>query len=124
MAGERQAAQTFRDLVVWRKAHECVLGVYALTANFPRHETYGLASQMRRAAVSIPANIAEGFRRRGRADKGRFLNIAQASLEETQYYLILAQDLQYGDTAELACRLNEVSRLLGTYARTILNSTS
>jgi four helix bundle protein len=123
MVSERRAAQTFRDLLAWRKAHEFVLQVYALTAGFPRQETYGLASQMRRAAVSIPANIAEGFRRRGRADKARFLNIAQASLEESHYYLILAQELQYGDTAELSGRLNEVSRLLGTYTRTILNST-
>ena len=75
----RRAARNFRELLAWQKAHGFVLAVYALTANFPRHETYGLASQMCRAAVSIPANIAEGFRRRGRGDKGRFLNIAQAS---------------------------------------------
>jgi four helix bundle protein len=78
-----------------------VLSVYAITSNFPRVETYGLTAQMRRAAVSIPANIAEGFRRRGRADKARFMNLAQGSLEECRYYLILAQDLGYGDTAAL-----------------------
>ena len=122
MTAGRRAATTFRDLVAWQKAHEFVLRVYALTANFPQRETYGLTSQMRRAAVSIPANIAEGFRRRGRADKARFLNIAQASLEESHYYLILAQDLQYGNTSELAAALDEVGRLLSTYARTILNS--
>jgi four helix bundle protein len=121
MPAERQAARTFRDLLAWQKAHEFVLGVYALTACFPRQETYGLTSQMRRAAVSIAANIAEGFRRRG-ADKARFLNIAHASLEESHYCLILAQDLRYGETANLDGTLDEVSRLLGSYTRTILNS--
>jgi len=86
-------AQSFRDLLVWRKAHEFVLAVYAFTARFPKQETYGLAVQMRRAAVSIPANIAEGFRRRGRQDKARFMNLAEGSLEECRYYLILARDL-------------------------------
>lgn len=124
MSVSRHAARSFRDLLAWQKAHQFVLGVYALTANFPRHETYGLASQMRRAAVSIPANIAEGFRRRGKADKGRFLNIAQASLDESHYYLILAQDLHYGETAQLGATLDEVGRLLTNYAVAILNSVS
>ena len=79
------AARSFRDLLVWRTAHEFVLAVYAFTATFPRNETYGLAAQMRRAAVSIPANSAEGFRRRGRADKARFMNLAEGSLEECRY---------------------------------------
>ncbi len=116
------AARSFRDLVVWRKAHEFVLAIYALTASFPKHETYGLRAQMRRAAVSIPANIAEGFRRRGRADKARFMNVAEASLEECSYYLILAQDLEYGDTTSLASSLNEVSRMLRAYTGAILTS--
>ena len=73
----RVPARSFRDLLVWRKAHEFVLAVYAFTAIFPKQETYGLAAQMRRAAVSIPANIAEGFRRRGRVDKARFMNLAE-----------------------------------------------
>ena len=77
-------AQSFRDLVVWRKAHQFVLNVYSFTAEFPKKETYGLTAQMRRSAVSIPANIAEGFRRRGIADKARFMNVAEASLDETQ----------------------------------------
>jgi len=68
---------------VWRKAHELVLAVYSFTAAFPKEETYGLALQMRRAAVSVPANIAEGFRRRGKADKARYMNMAEASLEES-----------------------------------------
>ncbi len=76
MQTKRPKAKTFRDLLVWRKAHEFVLGVYRFTATFPKTETYGLALQMRRAAVSIPANIAEGFARRSDADKVRFFNIA------------------------------------------------
>ena len=120
----RAAAQSFRDLLVWRKAHEFVLAVYAFTAGFPRQETYGLVAQMRRAAVSIPANIAEGFRRRGKVDKARFMNLAEGSLEECRYYLILAQDLGYGDTAKLAGSLEEVSRMLSAYAAAILTSGS
>ena len=82
-------AQTFQDLLVWQKAHNFVLGIYALTTGLPKPETYGLSLQMRRAAVSIPANIAEGFRRRGKADKARFMNIAEGSVEECRYFLIL-----------------------------------
>ena len=78
------AARTFQDLVVWRKAHELVLAVYSFTATFPKEETYGLKLQMRRAAVSIPANIAEGFRRGGKADKARYMNMAEGSLEESR----------------------------------------
>jgi len=103
-------ARTFQDLLVWQKAHRFVLEVYAFTAAFPKQETYGLALQMRRAAVSIPANIAEGFRRRGKADKARFMNLAEGSVEECRYYLVLAKDLGYGDTETLAISLVEVSR--------------
>lgn len=117
-------ARTFQDLLVWQKAHRFVLAVYALTAAFPKQETYGLCQQMRRAAVSIPANIAEGFRRRGKADKARFMNMAEGSLEECRYYLILAKDLGYADTQGLAASLEEVSRLLGAYAAAILSSGS
>ena len=121
---ERAAARSFRDLIVWRKAHEFVLSVYTFSAGFPKHEIYGLASQMRRAAVSIPANIAEGFRRRGGPDKARFMNVAEGSLEECRYYLILAQDLRYGDTSDLATRAEEVSRLLTAYTAAILTPDS
>jgi four helix bundle protein len=79
---------------------------------------------MRRAAVSIPANIAEGFRRRGKADKARYMNMAEASLEESRYYLILAHDLGYGDTSNLTSSLAEVSRLLNAYASAIRASDS
>jgi four helix bundle protein len=120
--GMRTPARTFEDLVVWRKAHQFVLLVYRLSQGFPKAETYGLSSQFRRAAVSVPANIAEGFRKRGRADKARFLNIAEGSLEECRYYLILAKDLGYGDVADLRRLLEEVSKLLGAYSAAILTS--
>ena len=92
---------------MWRKAHEFVLAVYSFTAAFPKQETYGLAQQMRRAAVSVPANIAEGFRRRGKADKVRYMNMAESSLEESRYYLILVRDLGYGSTDKLTTLLEE-----------------
>lgn len=120
----RKPATTFEDLVVWQKAHRFVLSVYSLSRTFPKAETYGLSSQLRRAAVSIAANIAEGFRKRGKADKNRFFNIAQGSLEECRYYLILARDLEYCDVSEAKRLLEEVSRLLEAYAHSILNSDS
>jgi four helix bundle protein len=122
MPQPRPAASSFRDLRVWRKAHEFVLGVYPYSAAFPKHEVYGLAQQLRRAAVSVAANIAEGFRRRGKPDKARYMNIAEGSLEECRYYLILAQDLGYGDTTKLASTADEISRALGAYAAAILSS--
>jgi four helix bundle protein len=93
--------------------------VYRISKNFPREEIYGLTSQFRRAAVSIPANIAEGFKKRGDMDKARFMNIAQGSLEECRYYLILTDDLGYGDTHQLMQQLEEVSKLLTSYAAAI-----
>jgi four helix bundle protein len=82
---KRERARTFQDLVVWQKAHQFVLCVYEETESFPKKEMYGLTAQLRRAAVSVPANIAEGFRKRGKADKNRFMNMAQGSLEECRY---------------------------------------
>jgi four helix bundle protein len=124
MADRRPPAKSFQDLLVWRKAHDLVLAVYLLTAVFPRQETYGLSLQMRRAAVSIPANIAEGFRRRSKPEKARFLNIAEGSLEELRYFLILTADLGYSDTAQLTAAIEEVSRLLNAYTTAILTSSS
>ncbi len=121
---QRPAAQSFRDLVVWQKAHQFVLAVYRLTESFPDREKFGLSHQMRRAAVSIAANIAEGFGKRSPAEKARFLNIAEGSLEECRYYLILTQDLGYGQTEALTSTLEEASRLLNAYARALLASGS
>jgi len=116
----RAAAQTFEDLLVWQKAHRFAIAVYKLTGRFPTQEKFGLTAQLRRAAVSVPANIAEGFKKRGDPDKARFLNIAQGSLEEARYYLILARDLGYCDTRALMKLLVEVSKLLEACSRTLL----
>jgi four helix bundle protein len=112
-------AKTFKDLVVWQKAHRLVLAIYSLTGSFPKSEIYCLTNQMRRAAISIPANIAEGFKKRGISDKTRFLNVAQGSLEESRYYLILTQDLGYAATTDLEPLMEEVSKLLVAYATAI-----
>lgn len=119
---ERKPARTFEDLIVWQKAHLFVLETYKFSRTFPKDETYGLTSQLRRAAVSIPANIAEGFKKRGKRDKARFMNIAQGSLEECRYYLILAEELEYGKVENLMVLLEEVSRLLQSYFQSILDS--
>jgi four helix bundle protein len=121
---DRPPAKVFTDLVVWQKAHAFVLAAYRVTESFPKSELYGLTSQFRRAAVSIAANIAEGFKKRSPNDKARFLNIAQGSLEECQYYLILAKDLGFSDTTTLRPQLDEVAKLLEGYASAILNSNS
>jgi four helix bundle protein len=121
---DRQPAQKFQDLVVWQKSHLLTLRVYRLTAAFPKHELYGLTSQMRRAAVSVPANIAEGFKKRGRPDKARVMNIAQSSLEELRYYFILSRDLAYLAEGEQSNDVDEVARLLGAYTSALLGAGS
>ena len=118
----RVMARTFRDLDAWQRAHAFVLSVYKLTTEFPKCEIFGLVSQLRRAAVSIPANIAEGFGKRGAADKARFFNIAQGSLEESRYYLILAKDLNYCDPTPALDLLESASRLLCAYRTAILRN--
>ena len=117
-------AKTFKDLIVWQKAHKFVLEVYAQTEVFPKSELYGLTSQFRRAAISIAANIAEGFKKRGKKDKVRFMNISQGSLEECRYYIILSQDLGYVKNSELDLKIQEVSKLIDAYSKAILNSAS
>lgn len=114
-------AKSFEDVEIWRKSHVFVLEIYRLTENFPKHELFGLTSQLRRAAVSIPANFAEGFKKTGKPDKLRFYNIAQGSLEECRYYLILANDLNYGDTKELKLMVEEISKMLTSYMHKIRN---
>src|SRR5687768_11458465 len=108
-------SQTFREVVVWQKAHAFTLAVYRSTDAFPKHELYGLTSQLRRSAASVPSNFVEGFRKRTRPDKLRFYNIAQGSADECLYQLILAHDLGYVDTMSLQADLEEVSRLLQGY---------
>ncbi len=120
----RQPAKSFQDLIVWQKAHTFVLGVYQATQSFPKTETYGLVSQFRRAAVSVPANITEGFRKVSSADKARFLNIAEGSLEECRYYLILSHDLNYINKQNLWELSDEVGKLLNAYRSAILTPNS
>ena len=86
---------SFKDILAWRKSHELVLMVYELTKKFPRFEEFSLANQIRRAVVSIPSNIAEGFKRRTIKDSANFYNIAEGSLEEVKYQLLLSKDLEY-----------------------------
>ncbi len=103
----------FQQLEAWQEAHKLVLAVYRVTKSFPDDERFGLVSQMRRAAVSIPANIAEGFKRRGIQDKIRFYNISESSLEELKYYFILSKDLNYISSNETLMSQSEtVGRLL------------
>jgi four helix bundle protein len=110
-------AESFTDLIVWQKAHEFVLQLYRFTERFPRAEIFALTTQMRRAAVSVPANISEGFGKRTTAEKLRFLNIAEGSLEESKYYLILSRDLHYGEVEELQKLLQSAARLLSVTER-------
>ena len=112
--------QSFREVLAWQKAHEFVLMTYKVCASFPKYELFGLCSQFRRAAVSIAANMAEGYRRKGLNDKLHFLNISQGSLEECRYYILLAHDLNYIDedtTLTLNMSIEEASRLLNAYYR-------
>ena len=119
-----QPARSFRDLMVWQKAHQLVMAIYRLTKGFPADEKFGLTSQIRRASVSVAANIAEGFSKRGKPDKARFFNIAQGSLEEVHYYLILGNDLGYADCNQLSESYREVARLLNGYTRALLTPDS
>jgi four helix bundle protein len=100
-------------LEAWQEAHKLVLMVYQVTKGFPGDERFGLVSQMRRAAVSVPANIAEGFKRRGIRDKIHFYNISEGSLEELKYFFILSEDLGYVSSKDdLMSQSETVGRLL------------
>ena len=112
---EKVAAKSFEDVEIWKKSHQFVLGVYRLSDNFPKQEIYWLTSQLRRAAISIPANFAEGFRKTSKPDKLRFYGISLSSLEECRYYLRLAKDLDYANSDSLRKDLEEISRMLTAY---------
>ncbi|HEX7898736.1 MAG TPA: four helix bundle protein [Planctomycetota bacterium] len=107
------AIKSFMDLEVWRLAHETVLAIYPVARGFPDDERYALSQQMRRAATSIPANIAEGFGRRTEADRRQFYVVSRGSVEELRYYLILALDLRYlKDPAPLMERVDRIGAML------------
>ena len=114
--------KTFEDILAWQKAHQFVMSVYDSTKDFPDFEKVGLSSQFQRAAVSIAAKIAEGYRKLSQADKLRFLNIAQGSLEECRYYCILSRDLGYIDSSvynSLISGVRETSFFLNGYIKGI-----
>lgn len=103
--------QRFTDLKVWQRSHELVLQVYRITREFPEDERFGLVSQMRRAAASAPANIAEGSKRKGPQDFARFLNQAESSLAETEYFMILSRDLGYVRSEIAATHIAEIQEI-------------
>ncbi|MEQ6124250.1 four helix bundle protein [Pseudotenacibaculum sp. MALMAid0570] len=109
--------KSFKNLVLWKKAHGLVLGVYKLSSQLPDSEKFGLINQIQRSCVSVPANIVEGFGRISPKEKLRFLYIANGSLEETRYFLILIQDLNFSITESLQEELSEVSKILNTYIK-------
>ncbi len=113
MKGIKEKITKFEDLYVWQKAHALVIKIYKITKSFPDEEKYGLASQMQRAAVSVAANIAEGFKKRGKRDKINFYNISQGSLSELKYYLILVKDLGYYENSnEIKELADEIDKML------------
>jgi four helix bundle protein len=112
----------FRQLKVWEKSHQLALAIYKVTKEFPKEELYGLTSQIRRASMSIPTNIAEGCGRNTDADFARFLKMAMGSASETEYQLILARDLEFlpKDLYEkLHNDTEEVKRMLASLLKTI-----
>lgn len=115
----------FQNVIAWQKAHAFVLLVYQTTKGFPQEEKFGLTSQFRRAAISIEANIAEGYKKIGKSDKLRFMNISQGSLEECRDYIILSKDLGYinhNQFQRLCSSIEEASKLLNAYCSGIINN--
>lgn len=115
-----RSSKSLFELDVWKKSHQLVLDLYSVTSNFPDSELFSLTSQIRRAVISIPANIAEGYKRFGKSDKIRFYNIAQSSLEEIRYYIFLSGDLGYIENKfELDKLVTEISKMLEKYIKQI-----
>ena len=115
----------FQNVIAWQKAHTFVLAAYRATSSFPEEERFGLISQFRRAAVSIEANIAEGYKKISKADKLRMMNIAQGSLEECRDYIILSYDLGYVNETiqnELHQQLEQASWFLNKYCKGIVEN--
>lgn len=108
-----RSVQRFTDLKVWQRSHALTLEIYRLTGSFPLDERYGLVSQLRRAAASVPTNIAEGSRRQRSPDYARFLNIAEGSLAEVEYLLMLSRDLKLVPVEAVAPLLHESSEIFG-----------
>ena len=116
---------SFENIIAWQKAHAFCIQVYKTTRNYPEFERYGLSSQFQRAAVSISANIAEGYKKLSKADKLRFFNIAQGSLEECRNYILLSRDLEYIDAItyqELRDSIEETSKFLNAYCKGVVDN--
>ncbi len=115
----------FENIVAWQKAYKFTLLAYQVTNTFPECERFGLCSQFKRAAVSVPANIAEGYKKLSKSHKLRFYNIAQGIIEECRFYIYLSKDLGYIDAAvftELMESLSDASRLLNAYCKGVINN--
>ena len=115
-------SSSFENLIMWQKMHKIVLDIYKMTNSFPKSELFGITGQIRRSAVSVAANIVEGFSKKGKADKLRFFNIAEGSLEETNYFLLLIKDLGYSETDDMRQKVKEVGRMLKGYIGAIKKS--
>jgi four helix bundle protein len=115
----KEKSKKYSDLIVWQKSHSLALEVYRISKQFPKEEIFGLTSQLRRASISVPANIAEGFARKGIKDKLRFYNIAEASLSEVSYFLLLSQELGYAETSYLIDKVDEIGRMLNSYSKSL-----
>jgi len=115
-------AHAFKNIKVWQKAHELVLEIYGATKDFPDSEKYGLMAQLRRSAASVATNIVEGYKRRSDKDFAHFLNMADTSLEETKYHLLLSYDLKYmrePDYRRLSKLSDEIGRMLYGFQKTL-----
>jgi four helix bundle protein len=106
--------RNFREIGAWHKAHELTLSIYKVTQNFPKEELYGLTSQMRRSAASIPANIAEGCGKDSELELARYMQISMGSASELEYHLLLAKDLNFMDTAII-----EIKKMLASFIKRI-----
>lgn len=116
----------FQKIQVWERAHQFALQVYKITSTFPKEEIYGLTSQMRRAAASIPSNLAEGSGRDTQAELARFVHIAGGSASELEYQLILAHDLGYINSEtypKLDLEINEIKRMLNGFEKAVQANT-
>lgn len=112
----------YRKIVAWQKAHELVLHIDAITEKFPKHELFGLISQLRRASVSIPANIAEGYGRTTDAELARFIDIALGSANELEYLMVLSADLKYiskNVSEQLFSNVVEIRKMLFAFTKTL-----
>ncbi len=115
--------QRFTELLVWKRSHAAVLAVYRATVQFPTDERFGLTSQLRRAMLSVPTNIAEGSKRVSRQDYGRFLNVAEGSLAEVEYLLMVSADLGYIErqtTRKLIDELTEIAKMLSALRKKVV----